>query len=114
MNAVTEQVQGFICFPAKDAPDDRGFPPAAPRSLTLADGQELLRARFTSVTRRDFVAELVLTEPGPLDSYIRSTVRSRTVPPGQQDAYVKGVVSELESSKGEYRIRAHAGCLICS
>ena len=83
--------------------------------LTLSDGQGLMLGTFNSVVRHDFVGELVVTEPGPLASYVRSTISSRLVPEEQQDDYVAGVLRELPViDNGEFRIKTHSGCLICS
>jgi SAM-dependent methyltransferase len=82
--------------------------------LTLSKGQELMLAAFGSVERHDFVAELVLTELGPIERYVLSTISSRFVPEAQQADYVAQVLANLPlTENGELRIRTHSGCLIC-
>jgi SAM-dependent methyltransferase len=83
--------------------------------LRLSDGQELMRGTFSSVIRHDFVGQLVLTELAPLESYVRSTLSARFVPEGRQDEYVAKALGLLPvSDQGEFRVKTHAGCLICS
>jgi SAM-dependent methyltransferase len=80
--------------------------------LGLAEGQELLGREFRTVIRHDFVAELRIPGPGPVEDYVRSlNVAHQLADPGQLAAAVARLV-RLESA-GVFRIRTHSGCLIC-
>ena len=48
--------------------------------LGLGEGHDLLRRAFGSVVRHDFVAELVLTDAEPLETYITSSINTGSVP----------------------------------
>ena len=83
--------------------------------LTLSDAEELLRGVFGSVVRHDFEAELVLTKPGLIEAYVRSTTILNLLPEAQRHDYVAAVLRSLSmNNKGEFRIKTHCGCLICS
>lgn len=92
-------------------------PFAAPfgERLQLDDGEVLLKATFASVARHDFVSELVLSDPEPLESYARSMVDTTLLPEEERDDYVRRVVSYLPWDRtGTVRIKTHPGCLVCS
>lgn len=80
--------------------------------LRLAEGQALLAREFRTVIRHDFVAELQIPGPGPVEDYVRSlNVAHQLADPGQLAAAAARLV-RLESA-GIFRIRTHSGCLIC-
>jgi SAM-dependent methyltransferase len=83
--------------------------------LTLSDGEELLRRVFGSVARHDFEAELIVTGPGPIETYVRSTISLTFVPESRQADYVAGVLrNSAVDNNDEFHIKTHCGCLICS
>jgi SAM-dependent methyltransferase len=83
--------------------------------FSLPDGHELMLRTFGSVVRHDFVGELVLSDLGPVESYVRSTISSRFVPDAQQCDYVASVLRNLPVAPGgELRVKTHSGCLVCS
>jgi SAM-dependent methyltransferase len=95
---------------------DVGLDMEAPgERLSLSDGEELMRTVFQSVARHDFEAELVVTERGPIEGYVRSTISLTFVPAARQPDYVASVLRHLDvNGTGEFRIKTHCGCLICS
>jgi SAM-dependent methyltransferase len=83
--------------------------------LSLADGEKLMRAAFPTVVRHDFESELVVPGPAPVESYLRSTITMKLLPEAQRNDYVAGVLGHLPiSDKGEFRVKTHSGCLVCS
>jgi hypothetical protein len=83
--------------------------------ITLSDGEQLMGGVFGSVARHDFEAELIVTEPGPIEAYVRSTISLTFVPEARQHDYVAAVLDNLGmNGNGEFRIKTHCGCLICS
>jgi len=100
----------------EQARHDAGLPERAfGEHLLLSDGAELLGQVFGSVKRHDFVAELVLTDLGPMEAYIGSMIDTSLVPKDNRDAYVRAVIGHLPSGpSGVVRVRTHPGCLVCS
>jgi ubiquinone/menaquinone biosynthesis C-methylase UbiE len=88
-----------------------GQPPqqAWPR---LDEGQDLLASEFTSVVRHDFVSELLIPGPEPIQNYARSTVTAQNHP--DLDAVAAAVVSCLSAVDWPLPVRSHSGCLICT
>lgn len=89
---------------------------AAPRQrferIRLDRGQEMAAAMFRTVTRHDFIAELVLPDSKPVAEYVRSTFLAQSLPDPQQLA--AAVTSRLAIRPGSpFRVRTHSGCLIC-
>ena len=83
--------------------------------LGLGEGEELLRRVFRSVVRHDFVAELVLTDVEPLETYITSSINTGMVPEAKRGDYVQQVINYLPRRPGGLlTIRTHPGCLVCS
>jgi SAM-dependent methyltransferase len=82
--------------------------------LRLAEGEAMLEAAFGSVVRQDFVSELVISRPEPLEAYVNSMIDTALLP-GQRDEYVARVLSHLPRDRaGVVKIRTHPGCLVCS
>lgn len=82
--------------------------------LWLSEGEAILKAAFSSVVRHDFVSELVVTQPEPLEAYVDSMIDTALLP-GQRDEYVARVLGHLPRDRaGVVRIRTHPGCLVCS
>ena len=80
--------------------------------VTLDDGEALARSCFSTVTRHDFVAELRLTDPGPIADYVRSM--SGTQHRDDPEHLVAGVVARFPADPGAVlTITTHTGCLIC-
>jgi SAM-dependent methyltransferase len=80
--------------------------------LRLDDGAELLAGYFRSVTRHDFVSELKVPGPGPVEDYVRSM--TLTADQAEQDQIVTEISSRLDfGSDGLFRVTTHSGCLIC-
>jgi SAM-dependent methyltransferase len=79
--------------------------------MTLDAGAELLSAAFSSVRRHDFAGELRLPAVEPVASYVAS-MRAHAVP--DPAAFVEGVTSRVPfGPDGIFRVRTHAGLLIC-
>jgi SAM-dependent methyltransferase len=84
-----------------------------PERLRLDEGEELLAREFTSVTRHDFGAELVIPGSQPVEDYVRSMgVTQDLADPEALIAAVGRLVSRHD--QGTFRIRTHSGCLVCS
>lgn len=80
--------------------------------LHIDEGTELLAAEFRRISRRDFIGELLVPVPGPVEDYVRSTSIAQDQPdPGE---LVTAVTSRIGWDGGPFRIRTHCGCLICS
>jgi SAM-dependent methyltransferase len=85
-----------------------GQPPRRER-VRLDDGEALMASEFTSVIRHDFTSELLIPEPGPVEDYVRSMTTVQDLPdPGGFAAAVAGLIPG-----GTFRVRTHAGCLVC-
>jgi SAM-dependent methyltransferase len=81
--------------------------------VSLDQGTDLLTRFFTSVTRHDFTGELVLPGPEPVEAYVRSLGITRDA--AELDRIVAAVSSRLPfGADGQFRVRTHAGCLICA
>jgi len=81
--------------------------------LSLEAGEQLLAACFTTVTRHDFTAELVIPGPEPIADYVRSGLFGH----GREDRpeLVTAVLDRmLPGPDGNIRVRTHSGCLVCS
>jgi SAM-dependent methyltransferase len=86
-----------------------GTPPSRRGRLHLDDGEALLAREFSSVTRHDFTSELLIPGPGPVVDYVRSMTITQDLPdPGGFAAAVAGLLPG-----GTFRVRTHAGCLVC-
>jgi SAM-dependent methyltransferase len=87
--------------------------PLRPERLRLDEGEELLAREFTSVTRHDFAAELVISGSQPVEDYVRSMGVTQDLP--DPEAFI-AAVGRLVSrgDQGTFRIRTHSGCLVCS
>ncbi|HTW11089.1 MAG TPA: class I SAM-dependent methyltransferase [Acidimicrobiales bacterium] len=107
---------GELRHAVQQARDDNGLggSPFGER-LRLAEGHAMLGAAFTSVVRHDFVSELVLSRPGPLEAYVRSMIDTALLPESQREGYVARVLGHLPWDRtGTVKIRTHPGCLVCS
>jgi SAM-dependent methyltransferase len=88
-------------------------PPLGDRlRLGLDDGQNLLASQFASVIRHDFISELRIPEPEPIENYVRSMISIQDQP--DPAAVAAAAASRLPLSAGPFRIRAHTGCLVCT
>lgn len=86
---------------------------AAPRAHPrLEDGQALLASQFASVTRHDFISELSISAPEPVEKYVRSTIGVQNQP--DPDAIAAAVASRFPARDGIMHVRAHTGCLVCT
>lgn len=90
-----------------------GAMPFPGERLHLDDGADLLAGVFTSVTRHDFTAELLIPGPEPVADYVRSMyVIQRRL---DQQSMAAAVISRIPASPdGAFRVRTHSGCLIAS
>jgi hypothetical protein len=78
--------------------------------LHLDDGEALLADEFTSVIRHDFTGELLIPGTRPVEDYVRSMTITQSLPdPGGFAAAVAGLIP----GGGTFRVRTHAGCLVC-
>jgi SAM-dependent methyltransferase len=80
--------------------------------IDLDRGGELMSEVYASVRRIDFPAELVLTDPAPIERYLRSmgVVKVQSSP----DWFVKRIIERIPwSPSREFRVRTRAGCLLC-
>jgi SAM-dependent methyltransferase len=81
--------------------------------LHLDRGQELAAHVFGTVARHDFTAELVLSDPEPVEAYVRSTMTAQSV--AEPEALVAAVRRRIPfGPDGTFRVTTHAGCLVCS
>ena len=81
------------------------------RLMTLDAGAELLSRVFTSVRLHDFVSELRLPGAEPVASYVAS-MRAHAAP--DPAAFVAAVTGRVPfGPDGIFRVRTHAGLLIC-
>jgi len=79
--------------------------------IMLDQGEELLAGFFSTVIRHDLCGELALPGPQPVIDYVRSMI-SRDH--GAQDRLAAGVAGRLTfGPDGLFRVRTHAGWLIC-
>lgn len=61
------------------------------------------------MTRHDFTSELLIPGPRPVEDYVRSMSITQGLPdPGR---FAEAVASLIPG--GTFRVRTHAGCLIC-
>jgi SAM-dependent methyltransferase len=84
----------------------------APRyeRLNLDTGEELLAGEFTSITRHDFTSELLIPETQPVEAYVRSMIITQDLP---EPEALTAAVASLIPAGGTFRVRTHAGCLVC-
>ncbi|HUB41183.1 MAG TPA: methyltransferase domain-containing protein [Streptosporangiaceae bacterium] len=81
------------------------------RVMTLDIGAELLSGVFTSVQRHDFIGELKLPGAEPVASYVASM---RTHALADPAAFVAAVTERVPfGPDGVFRVRTHAGLLVC-
>lgn len=81
--------------------------------LRLNQGEELAARVFGSVVRLDFTGELLLPGPQPVADYARSL--SLTASAAEADRLASAVAARLDyGDDGFFRVRTHAGCLICA
>lgn len=81
--------------------------------LHLDQGADLLASVFTSVTRHDFTAELLIPGTAPVKDYVRSMAIIQALP--DPEALVTAVARRIPAgADGTFRVRAHSGCLACS
>lgn len=77
--------------------------------LDLDVGEGLLAAEFGTVIRHDFTSELLIEEQAAVEDYVSSmTVTQNQSDPGG----VAAAVARLMPG-GTFRVRTHAGCLVC-
>jgi SAM-dependent methyltransferase len=96
----------------REAVQDAGL--GYPRErVSLDEGEALLRTVFTTVTRHDFPAQLLLPEPGPVADYIRSMSETRSHP--DPEAVVSKITARMfpNGPARSCTITTHAGCLVC-
>jgi ubiquinone/menaquinone biosynthesis C-methylase UbiE len=88
---------------------------SAGERLDLNQGAELLAAEFRSVTRHDFISELQISQPGPVEDYVRSmaTVQALSDPKTVVSA-VSGLIQSRLRQTGTFKVRTHCGCLVCT
>ena len=90
-----------------------GAAPVVSERLNLDGGHELLAGVFTSVTRHDFTAELLLPGPEPVEAYLRSMIITQELP--EPESFAAAVLSRIPAGRdGVFRVRTHSGCLVCS
>jgi SAM-dependent methyltransferase len=90
-----------------------GAAPVVSERLNLDGGHQLLAGVFTSVTRHDFTAELLLPGPEPVEDYVRSMIITQELP--EPERLVAAVASRIPAGRdGVFRVRTHSGCLVCS
>jgi SAM-dependent methyltransferase len=90
-----------------------GAEPPSLEPLSLDDGQYLLASEFSSVTRHDFISELVIGDPQLVEDYARSMITIQHLP--DPEALAAAVGDRVRTSgQAEFLVRAHSGCLICS
>jgi SAM-dependent methyltransferase len=92
--------------------DLTGTEPPSRESLRLDDGQRLLGSEFTSIARHDFVGELRIPGPQPIEDYARSMIVSAGLP--DAGAFAAAVAALMPADQEAFRIRTHSGCLVCS
>jgi SAM-dependent methyltransferase len=78
----------------------------------LDEGQDLLASEFTSVVRHDFVGELLIPGPEPIENYARSTITAQNEP--DLSALTAAVADRLSAVDWPLQVRSHSGCLICT
>lgn len=80
--------------------------------LTLDAGEDLLSQVFDSVRRHDLVAELMLPGPDPVGAYVASmrVTQAMSDPAGFAEAVTARVPLGPD---GSFRVRTHAGVLVC-
>jgi SAM-dependent methyltransferase len=94
-------------------------PDAAPpgERLRLDSGEALLRTVFSSVTRHDFAGELLIPEVEPIEAYVRSMSRAQAL--ADPAPLIEAVLAKNPNAPirngpdGLFRVRTHAGCLVC-
>jgi SAM-dependent methyltransferase len=93
--------------------DGLGWPTAASHErVSLDEGEELLSASFSSVTRHDFHAWLEVPAPEPVIDYIRSMRVTQNAPTPTPDSVVAAATERITATPdGLFRIRTHTGCL---
>jgi SAM-dependent methyltransferase len=97
-----------------DALDGLGWPTAASHErVSLDEGEDLLSASFTTVTRHDFHAWLEIPDPEPVIDYVRS-MRVPQNAPAPESVVAAATARITASPNGLFRIRTHSGCLICT
>jgi SAM-dependent methyltransferase len=81
--------------------------------LRLDGGEAMARPYFSSITRHDFVSELRIPGPDPIEEYVRSM--SGTQHSADPERLVASVLSRLPAAPGAvFTVSTHTGCLICT
>ena len=81
--------------------------------LRLDGGEAMARAYFSSVTRHDFVSELRIPGPDPIEEYVRSM--AGTQHSADPERLVALVLSKFPAATGAvFTVTTHTGCLICT
>jgi SAM-dependent methyltransferase len=81
--------------------------------LRLDGGEAMARSCFSSITRHDFVSELRIPGPDPIEEYVRSM--SGTQHSADPERLVASVLSRFPAAPGAvFTVTTHAGCLICT
>jgi SAM-dependent methyltransferase len=84
-----------------------------PERISLDQGDALLRSAFTSVTRHDFMGQLLVPSPEPVAVYVRSMRETARLP--DSGPLVAAVTSMVRATPGAvFRITTHSGCLVCA
>jgi SAM-dependent methyltransferase len=82
-------------------------------SLTLDRGEALLRTEFSSVTRQDFISELVIADSAPVIDYVSSM--SLTKAHAAPDRLTSSITHRFHNDiAAPLRITTHSGCLVCT
>lgn len=87
--------------------------PRIDERISLDQGESLLRAEFTSVTRHDFASKLLLPSPEPVVAYVRSM--SEATRRADPEPLIAAVTSRLRATPGAvFEVATHSGCLVCT
>jgi SAM-dependent methyltransferase len=81
------------------------------QAFGLDRAAEMLGRVFSRVERHDFIDELIVSDPEPVISYLRSTISLGADPATLAEA--ERQVRQEISSHGSFRITAAPGALIC-
>lgn len=71
------------------------------------------RARcYRRVIRHDFISELRIPAPDPVENYVRSMISVQNQP--DPDAIAVAVASRFPAGGGPMHVHVHTGCLVCT